>query len=159
MAHEVGNIHYHDLDYSPFSPMFTCMLIDLKGMLSKGFKMGNAEIAPPRSTSTATAVSAQIIAQVASYIYGGTTINRVDEVLAPYVTSSYEKHLETAKQWKIEDTKTNAMQQTEKECYNACQSLKYEVNIGIRLMGKHLVLRLVLGWEIVGKHVRFKNLF
>lgn len=46
-AHERGDIHYHDLDYSPFFPMFNCMLIDLKGMLTQGFKMGNAEIEPP----------------------------------------------------------------------------------------------------------------
>lgn len=35
MAHERGMIHYHDLDYSPFFPMFNCMLIDLKGMLTE----------------------------------------------------------------------------------------------------------------------------
>ncbi|MDU7865788.1 MAG: anaerobic ribonucleoside-triphosphate reductase, partial [Pantoea sp.] len=75
LAHERGEIHYHDLDYSPFFPMFNCMLIDLKGMLTNGFKMGNAEIEPPKSIATATAVTAQIIAQVASHIYGGTTIN------------------------------------------------------------------------------------
>ena len=69
MAHQRGMIHYHDLDYSPFFPMFNCMLIDLKGMLTQGFKMGNAEIEPPKSISTATAVTAQIIAQVASHIY------------------------------------------------------------------------------------------
>ena len=34
-AHERGEIHYHDLDYSPFFPMFNCMLIDLKGMLTR----------------------------------------------------------------------------------------------------------------------------
>lgn len=83
LAHERGEIHYHDLDYAPFFPMFNCMLIDLEGMLTQGFKMGNAEIEPPKSISTATAVTAQIIAQVASHIYGGTTINRIDEVLAP----------------------------------------------------------------------------
>lgn len=83
LAHERGEIHYHDLDYAPFFPMFNCMLIDLEGMLTQGFKMGNAEIEPPKSISTATAVTAQIIAQVASHIYGGTTINRIDEILAP----------------------------------------------------------------------------
>ena len=87
-AHECGDIHYHDLDYAPFFPMFNCMLIDLKGMLTHGFKMGNAEIDTPKSISTATAVTAQIIAQVASHIYGGTTINRIDEVLEPYVMAS-----------------------------------------------------------------------
>jgi len=127
-AHESGDIHYHDLDYAPFFPMFNCMLVDLSGMLTKGFKMGNAEIETPRSIATATAVTAQIIAQVASHIYGGTTINRIDETLAPYVTTSYEKHLATAKEWNIKDVEDYAMKQTEKECYNAFQSLEYEVN-------------------------------
>ncbi|MBW5429136.1 anaerobic ribonucleoside-triphosphate reductase [Vibrio cholerae] len=127
-AHESGDIHYHDLDYAPFFPMFNCMLIDLKGMLTHGFKMGNAEIDTPKSISTATAVTAQIIAQVASHIYGGTTINRIDEVLAPYVTASYEKHLEIAREWDILNPETFAKARTEKECYDAFQSLEYEVN-------------------------------
>ncbi|MDX7990228.1 anaerobic ribonucleoside-triphosphate reductase [Xenorhabdus littoralis] len=128
MAHEKGEIHYHDLDYAPFFPMFNCMLIDLQGMLTNGFKMGNAEIEPPKSISTATAVTAQIIAQVASHIYGGTTINRIDEVLAPFVTASYDKHLAIAKEWKIADQAAYAEARTEKECYDAFQSLEYEVN-------------------------------
>uniref|UniRef100_UPI0036DEEBFE anaerobic ribonucleoside-triphosphate reductase n=1 Tax=Photorhabdus sp. RM322S TaxID=3342825 RepID=UPI0036DEEBFE len=128
LAHERGEIHYHDLDYSPFFPMFNCMLIDLKGMLTNGFKMGNAEIEPPKSIATATAVTAQIIAQVASHIYGGTTINRIDEVLAPFVKASYDKHLAIAEEWDIADKKSYAETQTEKECYDAFQSLEYEVN-------------------------------
>ena len=128
LAHERGEIHYHDLDYSPFFPMFNCMLIDLKGMLTNGFKMGNAEIEPPKSISTATAVTAQIIAQVASHIYGGTTINRIDEILAPFVDESFRKHLQVAEEWQIPDAKGYAMARTEKECYDAFQSLEYEVN-------------------------------
>lgn len=127
-AHERGEIHYHDLDYAPFFPMFNCMLIDLKGMLTNGFKMGNADIEPPKSISTATAVTAQIIAQVASHIYGGTTINRIDEVLAPYVTASFNKHKKIALEWKIPDVEGYAKSRTEKECYDAFQSLEYEVN-------------------------------
>ena len=127
-AHERGEIHYHDLDYSPFFPMFNCMLIDLKGMLNHGFKMGNAEIDTPKSISTATAVTAQIIAQVASHIYGGTTINRIDEILAPFVMQSFEKHKKTAQQWAVDDIESYARQLTEKECYDAFQSLEYEVN-------------------------------
>ncbi|QXB58669.1 anaerobic ribonucleoside-triphosphate reductase [Pantoea agglomerans] len=128
LAHERGEIHYHDLDYSPFFPMFNCMLIDLKGMLTNGFKMGNAEIEPPKSIATATAVTAQIIAQVASHIYGGTTINRIDEVLTPFVEQSYARHLAIAEQWQIPQAEQYARQRTEKECYDAFQSLEYEVN-------------------------------
>ena len=128
LAHERGEIHYHDLDYAPFFPMFNCMLIDLKGMLTNGFKMGNAEIEPPKSIATATAVTAQIIAQVASHIYGGSTINRIDEVLAPFVRASYAKHLAVAHEWQIANATDYAHARTEKECYDAFQSLEYEVN-------------------------------
>ncbi|MFZ7223893.1 anaerobic ribonucleoside-triphosphate reductase [Avibacterium avium] len=127
-AHEKGEIHYHDLDYAPFFPMFNCMLVDLKGMLTQGFKMGNAEIEPPKSIGTATAVTAQIIAQVASHIYGGTTINRIDEVLAPYVQLSYEKHLHNAHQWQVAEPEAYAKAMIEKDCFDAFQSLEYEVN-------------------------------
>ncbi|MGR6980684.1 anaerobic ribonucleoside-triphosphate reductase [Testudinibacter sp. P27/CKL/0425] len=127
-AHEKGEIHYHDLDYAPFFPMFNCMLVDLQGMLEQGFKMGNAEIETPKSITTATAVTAQIIAQVASHIYGGTTINRIDEVLAPYVQKSYEKHLAIAAEWQIANAEGYAKSRLEKECFDAFQSLEYEVN-------------------------------
>ena len=127
-AHESGDIHYHDLDYAPFFPMFNCMLIDLEGMLTRGFKMGNAEIDTPKSISTATAVTAQIIAQVASHIYGGTTINRIDEILEPYVLASHQKQLKLAQEWDIPNPQEFARTQTEKECYDAFQSLEYEVN-------------------------------
>ena len=127
-AHDRGEIHYHDLDYAPFFPMFNCMLVDLNNMLTHGFKMGNAEIDTPKSIQTATAVTAQIIAQVASHTYGGTSINRIDEVLAPYVTVSYQKQLDLAKEWDIPNPELFAKTRTEKECYDAFQSLEYEVN-------------------------------
>ncbi|MCJ8601041.1 anaerobic ribonucleoside-triphosphate reductase [Klebsiella pneumoniae] len=128
-AHESGELHYHDLDYSPFFPMFNCMIVDLKGMLGNGFKMGNAEIETPKSIQTATAVTAQIIAQVASHTYGGTTINRIDETLAPYVMATYQKNLKLAEEWGIiEDRLEFARIRTEKETYDAFQSLEYEVN-------------------------------
>ncbi|XNM69634.1 anaerobic ribonucleoside-triphosphate reductase [Escherichia coli] len=109
-----------------FFPMFNCMLIDLKGMLTQGFKMGNAEIEPPKSISTATAVTAQIIAQAASHIYGGTTINRIDEVLAPFVTASFNKHRQTAEEWQIPNAEETRHARTEKECYDAssCWNMK-----------------------------------
>ena len=43
-AHQKGDIHYHDLDYHPYTPMTNCCLIDFKGMLNNGFKIGNADV-------------------------------------------------------------------------------------------------------------------
>ena len=73
-------------------------------------------------------MTAQIIAQVASHIYGGTTINRIDEVLAPFVSESFKKHRKIAEEWQIPDAEGYARARTEKECYDAFQSLEYEVN-------------------------------
>lgn len=69
-AHDSGDIHYHDLDYAPFLPMTNCCLVDLKGLLKNGFKLGNAQIESPKSIGVACAVMAQITAQVASHQYG-----------------------------------------------------------------------------------------
>ncbi len=127
-AHKSGDIHYHDLDYAPYFPSFNCMLVDLEGMLTKGFTMGNAEIGTPKSIQTACAVTAQIIAQVASHIYGGTTLNKLDEVLAPYVKMSWDKHLKVASKWGVADPEAYADERTTKECYDAFQALEYEIN-------------------------------
>ncbi len=69
-AHLNGEIHFHDLDFSPLEPLTNCCLIDIKGMLSSGFTMGNAEVDSPRSIQTATAQISQIVANVASSQYG-----------------------------------------------------------------------------------------
>ena len=69
-AHLRGDIHYHDLDYTPWSPMTNCCLIDFREMLTNGFKIGNAEVESPHSIQTATAQMSQIIANVASSQYG-----------------------------------------------------------------------------------------
>ena len=50
-AHQKGDIHFHDLDYSPYTPMTNCCLIDFKSMLANGFKIGNAEVESPKSHS------------------------------------------------------------------------------------------------------------
>ena len=129
-AHQKGEIHYHDLDYSPYQPLTNCCLIDFKGMLKEGFLMGNANIESPKSIQTAAAQMAQIIANVASNQYGGCSADRIDELLAPYAKLNYEKHLKDAKKW-IEDSDKQeqyAWEKTRKDIYDAMQSLEYEVN-------------------------------
>ncbi len=37
-AHQ-KDIHYHDLDYSPYTPLTNCCLIDFKGMLENGLRL------------------------------------------------------------------------------------------------------------------------
>lgn len=128
-AHQKGDIHYHDLDYSPYTPMTNCCLIDFKGMLAQGFKIGNADVESPKSIQTATAQISQIIANVASSQYGGCSADRVDEVLAPYAELNYQKHLKEAKEWGLPDKQEEyARAKTQKDIYDAMQSLEYEIN-------------------------------
>lgn len=127
-AHQAGDIHYHDLDYAPFLPFTNCCLVDLKGMLEQGFRLGNARIESPRSIGVACAVTAQIIAQVASHQYGGTTIPNIDQTLAPYVEKSYLKNLAVAREYQIADPERYARERTEKETYDGIQACEYEIN-------------------------------
>ncbi|WP_156008986.1 anaerobic ribonucleoside-triphosphate reductase [Streptococcus ruminantium] len=128
-AHQKGDIHYHDLDYSPYTPMTNCCLIDFKGMLAQGFKIGNADVESPKSIQTATAQISQIIANVASSQYGGCSADRIDEVLAPYAELNYQKHLKDAKDWVLpEKQEEYACAKTQKDIYDAMQSLEYEIN-------------------------------
>ena len=83
-AHLRGDIHWHDLDYSPVTPETNCCLIDFDEMFKNGFKIGNAWVSSPRSIQTATAQMSQIIANVASLQYGGCSANRIDQLLEPY---------------------------------------------------------------------------
>lgn len=129
-AHLKGDIHFHDLDYSPYAPMTNCCLIDFNEMLSNGFHIGNAEVESPKSINTACAQIAQIIANVASSQYGGCSADRIDETLSPYAQLNFQKHLKVAKEW-IPDIKAQeafAYDRTRKDIYDAMQSLEYEIN-------------------------------
>lgn len=127
-AHKEGVIHFHDMDYSPALPFTNCCLVDLKGMLQNGFKLGNAQIETPKSIGVATAIMAQITAQVASHQYGGTTFANVDLVLAPYVEKTFAKHVRDARKYQVALVKDYAISKTEKDVFDAFQAYEYEVN-------------------------------
>ncbi|WP_334328309.1 anaerobic ribonucleoside-triphosphate reductase [Companilactobacillus sp. HBUAS59699] len=128
-AHLRGDLHWHDLDYSPVTPETNCCLIDFDEMLTNGFKIGNAWVSSPRSIQTATAQMSQIIANVASLQYGGCSANRIDQLLAPYAQLNYDKHMKDAKEWVVEDRREEfAKAKTKKDIYDAMQALEYEIN-------------------------------
>lgn len=39
-----GEIYFYDLDYSLYYVMINCCLIDIEGMLLKGFMIGNVNV-------------------------------------------------------------------------------------------------------------------
>jgi ribonucleoside-triphosphate reductase len=131
-AHVRGDIYMHDLGFSPAGGYINCCLVNIKDMLENGFVMGTAHITTPKSIRVATNVVSQIITAVSSQNYGGTTVNRIDEVLAPYVEKTYEKYCKEVEEdydyATAEDIKNIAMKRTEKECEDAFQQLEYSIN-------------------------------
>lgn len=129
-AHLRGDIHWHDLDYTPFMAETNCCLIDFDYMLNHGFCIGNAEVEPAHSIQVAVTQMTQIIANVASSQYGGCSSDRTDQVLAPFAEKNYQKHLNEFSDV-IDDPaqlKALAVKQTKKDIYDALQTLEYQVN-------------------------------
>ncbi|QNR08805.1 anaerobic ribonucleoside-triphosphate reductase [Macrococcoides canis] len=128
-AHVKGEIHFHDLDYHPYQPMTNCCLIDVGHMLQNGFIIGNAHVNTPQSIQTAAAQISQIIANVSSSQYGGCSIDRIDEVLSRYAHLNALKHTRDAEQFVLPQLQEDyVMRMTEKDIYDAMQSLEYEIN-------------------------------
>ena len=87
-AHEEGILHFHDSDYF-VQHMHNCCLVNLEDMLQNGTVISGTMIEKPHSFSTACNIATQIIAQVASYQYGGQSISLAH--LAPFVDVSRQK--------------------------------------------------------------------
>lgn len=127
-AHDRGEIYWHDLGFSPALAYSNCCLVDIETMLTKGFTLGSAHISTPKSITTATAIAAQIIAQVSSQQYGGTSLQNVDLLFAPYVTMTYNKHLKMAETFRIPNPEVYARVLTEKDVFDSFQAFEYELN-------------------------------
>ena len=120
-------IYEHDRTYRNI-PFTNCCLVNYKDMLENGFHVGQTYIHDIKSITTAIAILSQIIAHVSSGQYGGVTLQRIDERLEPYMKMSYEKHLMVAVEEGIEDIEGYAWRRLEKEVYDACLGLEYEIN-------------------------------
>ena len=136
-AHLRGEIHWHDLDYSPVLPETNCSLPDFKDMLANGFKIGNAKLASPKSIQVAVNQVSMIIETIGGLQYGGQSFNRADEVLATYAKLNYDKHLREAEKWIPADQQDAfAKDRTKKDIYDAMQSLEYNINTMFTTQGQ-----------------------
>ena len=87
-AHDAGIIHFHDMDYFA-QKEHNCDLINLEDMLQNGTVISGTMIEKPHSFFTASNITTQIIAQVASNQYGGQSFTLAH--LAPFVDVSRKK--------------------------------------------------------------------
>lgn len=127
-AHDLGIIHFHDMDYFAQKSLHNCELVNLADMLQNGTVINGVKIDKPHRLLTAATIATQIITAVTSSSYGGCTINLAH--LSPFVRDSYnyykKKYLnrglseKEAEKWADEDTR--------KEVTDSVQTFNYQVN-------------------------------
>lgn len=88
-AHKNGEIHFHDMDYSPVQHFSNCCLVNLKDMFEKGFVLNSVFIETPKSFRTACNLASQVALHVSSSQYGGQTMSWAH--IAKFVNISREK--------------------------------------------------------------------
>lgn len=85
-----GYIYIHDM--KDRLDGINCCLFDMSSVLKDGFEMGNVWYNEPKTLDVAFDVISDVAMSAASQQYGGFTIPRVDNILAPYAKKSYEKY-------------------------------------------------------------------
>lgn len=127
-AHDLGIIHFHDIDYFGQKTLNNCCLINLDDMLQNGTCINGVRIDKPHRLSTATTIATQIILAVSSSQYGGCTITLTH--LAPFVRDSYNLYLEKYKDRGLTDEQVEkfAKEDLHKEIVDAVQTFNYQVN-------------------------------
>lgn len=144
--HTNGYGHIHDLDYL-ISPLTNCSLVNYRDMLENGFKIGNAKIEKPKSIGVACTIISQISQSVSSSQYGGQSYTHIDEGLKQYAKASYDKNLKFCQEQWLPDPEGVAMQMTEKDVYDAMQTLLYQVNTLMSANGQCPFITLSLGLD------------
>jgi ribonucleoside-triphosphate reductase len=132
-AHEKGLIQFHDADYYS-QHMHNCCLNNIEDMLQNGTVISEVMIESPHSFSTACNITTQVIAQVASFQYGGQSVSLAH--LAPFVDVSRKKIREQV----IEERKENGDDlDTEKIENTVSRRLKREITKGIQMIQYQVV--------------------
>ena len=91
IAHSRGDIHIHDLDF--YLLTINCCQIGLKDLFKRGFSTGHGFLREPQSILSAAALCCIAIQSNQNDMHGGQSIPLFEYDLAPYVVSSYIKHV------------------------------------------------------------------
>ena len=104
-----------------------CCLINIEDMLNNGTVINEKLVEPPKSFATACTIVTQIIAQVASNQYGGSSITVAH--LAPFLRVSYEKYLNKyLRDFSYEVADKLAKDRTMEELVAGVQTIRYQLS-------------------------------
>ena len=129
-AHDKGQIHFHDMDYY-VQNIFNCCLVNIRDMLLNGTVINDKMIESPTNFQTACTVMTQIITNVSSSQYGGTSVDIgiLGEFLHRTEIKAYklvkESLGESATSKQINDMVQSMVQ---KELESGVQTIQYQVN-------------------------------
>lgn len=91
-AHQLGDIHIHDLDYYP-TKTTTCIQYDLGDLFERGFRTKNGSIRTPQSIQSYATLATIIFQTNQNEQHGGQAIPAFDFFMAKGVRKSFLKHL------------------------------------------------------------------
>lgn len=91
-AHQLGDIHIHDLDYYP-TKTTTCIQYDLDDLFERGFRTKNGSIRTPQSIQSYATLATIIFQTNQNEQHGGQAIPAFDFFMAKGVRKSFLKHL------------------------------------------------------------------
>ena len=87
-AHEVGDIHIHDMDF--YTLTMTCCQIDLVKLLKGGFSTGHGHLREPNSIESYAALACIAIQSNQNDQHGGQSVPNFDYAMAPGVVKTYK---------------------------------------------------------------------
>ncbi|MCD8030777.1 MAG: anaerobic ribonucleoside triphosphate reductase [Bacteroides sp.] len=93
-AHQLGDIHIHDLDYYP-TKTTTCIQYDLDDLFERGFRTKNGSIRTPQSIQSYATLATIVFQTNQNEQHGGQSIPAFDFFMAPGVRKSFLKNMAT----------------------------------------------------------------
>lgn len=129
-AHNKGILHFHDLDYY-IQNIFNCCLVNIDDMLHNGTVINDKMIESPTNFQTACTVMTQIITNVSSSQYGGTSVDIgiLGEFLSRTEARAYKSVKETIGKKVGYDVINDMVQKmVQKELESGIQTIQYQVN-------------------------------
>ena len=91
-AHQLGDIHIHDLDYYP-TKTTTCIQYDMDDLFERGFRTKNGSIRTPQSIQSYATLATIIFQTNQNEQHGGQAIPAFDFYLAPFVRKTFVEEL------------------------------------------------------------------
>lgn len=139
-----GFIYIHDLDALLYSQI-NCCLFDVETVMRGGFELAGTKYTEPQSLRTAFQVLADIVLCASAQQFGGFTVPELDKIMVPYYQRSFNRHIQEAKSWGIEQTHEYALNHTEDELKQGLQALSLKLNTVSSSRGDYPFVTLTFG--------------